>query len=455
MSQILTLNGNVVTNGNNILTAPESTSLEANKNVSLVGGTTIVEPSTGYDSMGQVTANVPEIQLPPSMPSSFLNTNWVISEFPSLDSLIDMDVIITYGESTDSYYLDPYDGTELSFVEVNGDNDSVLVYSSVEGWENDLYRRITIVGGSSISNPTFVAWLHNNAVPVGTSADFNYTFFQDAGIVEIDAVNSGYLSNSNTANIVLSSQGHSNPTYYSFGNTTGNLTFYHYQPSGFTLGGMSFGSYQLPTKSAQTYTPTTTNQVINYAQWLTGSQTIKGDANLIAENIKKDISIFGVTGTYEGASGIGTLLNTTSLGTISTTSTSSTSLSKSVTVSDIYGYDALLMISSVDSIINNRHTSTGAFIWLTASSNQSTQDSASIATSIFNTKISSAGVTTTRASTTSYGIYPNSFSIGTTGGKRYATFAMYRRYNSTYTGTINGSYTTRVYGIKVCDLIGG
>ena len=36
-----------------------------------------------------------------------------------------------------------------------------------------------------------------------------------------------------------------------------------------------------------------------------------------------------------------------------------------------------------------------------------------------------------------------------------ATIVMYRCYNSTQTGTINGSYTTRVYGVKLYDLIGG
>ncbi len=55
-----------------------------------------------------------------------------------------------------------------------------------------------------------------------------------------------------------------------------------------------------PTKSAQTYTPTTSDQTINSGRWLTGNQTIKGDANLVASNIKKDVQIFGVTGNYEG-----------------------------------------------------------------------------------------------------------------------------------------------------------
>ena len=55
-------------------------------------------------------------------------------------------------------------------------------------------------------------------------------------------------------------------------------------------------------KAATTYTPTTTNQTISANQYLSGVQTILGDANLIAENIKKDVSIFGVVGTHEGGS---------------------------------------------------------------------------------------------------------------------------------------------------------
>ena len=54
-----------------------------------------------------------------------------------------------------------------------------------------------------------------------------------------------------------------------------------------------------PTKGAQTYTPTTTDQTISSGRWLTGAQTIKGDANLVASNIKSGVSIFGVSGTAQ------------------------------------------------------------------------------------------------------------------------------------------------------------
>ena len=59
----------------------------------------------------------------------------------------------------------------------------------------------------------------------------------------------------------------------------------------------------LTTQAAQTITPTTTDQTIASGKYLTGTQTIKGDANLVAGNIKKDVQIFGVTGTYEGGGG--------------------------------------------------------------------------------------------------------------------------------------------------------
>jgi hypothetical protein len=60
----------------------------------------------------------------------------------------------------------------------------------------------------------------------------------------------------------------------------------------------------LTTQAAKTVTPTTSNQTaVASGRYTTGAVTVKGDSNLIAGNIKKGTSIFGVTGTYEGSGG--------------------------------------------------------------------------------------------------------------------------------------------------------
>ena len=55
------------------------------------------------------------------------------------------------------------------------------------------------------------------------------------------------------------------------------------------------------TKGATTYTPSTSDQTIAAATYLTGAQTISGDADLIPANIKSGVSIFGVDGALTSA----------------------------------------------------------------------------------------------------------------------------------------------------------
>jgi parallel beta-helix repeat protein len=74
--------------------------------------------------------------------------------------------------------------------------------------------------------------------------------------------------------------------------------------AGYTIGtddGLVSGT--IPSKSAQTYTPGTSNQTITSGQYLTGNQTILGSSNLKAENIKSGVSLFGVTGSLKPAIG--------------------------------------------------------------------------------------------------------------------------------------------------------
>ena len=51
-------------------------------------------------------------------------------------------------------------------------------------------------------------------------------------------------------------------------------------------------------KGSTTYTPGVNNQTISKGQYLSENQTILGDADLKAANIKNGVEIFGVTGTF-------------------------------------------------------------------------------------------------------------------------------------------------------------
>ena len=88
--------------------------------------------------------------------------------------------------------------------------------------------------------------------------------------------------------------------------TGGLITASSEQTEGYVVAGTKSSTKQLTVQEAQTITPGTSDKTIASGQYLTGTQTIKGDSNLVAGNIKKGVSIFGVAGALEeGSSGSG------------------------------------------------------------------------------------------------------------------------------------------------------
>ena len=110
---------------------------------------------------------------------------------------------------------------------------------------------------------------------------------------------SGYDGLSSVIVEAMPSGALSTPTVSSSGLVTAQVGTSGYISSG------TKKTLQLTTKGAATITPGTSDQTIASGTYLTGAQTVKGDANLVAGNIKSGVSIFGVAGSFEGPGGSG------------------------------------------------------------------------------------------------------------------------------------------------------
>lgn len=81
--------------------------------------------------------------------------------------------------------------------------------------------------------------------------------------------------------------------------SSGLITASTTQDAGYVTAGTKSTTKQLPAQGAQTIIPGTADKTIEAGKYLTGVQTIKGDTNLIPENIAKDVVVFGITGTHQ------------------------------------------------------------------------------------------------------------------------------------------------------------
>lgn len=92
-------------------------------------------------------------------------------------------------------------------------------------------------------------------------------------------------------------------------NNSGTIIASATQSAGYVQAGTKTGTLELDKQAATEYNPSLADQTIPADKYLTGAQTIKAvtganlqalDADFVAGNIKKDVDLFGIVGTYAG-----------------------------------------------------------------------------------------------------------------------------------------------------------
>ncbi len=312
------------------------------------------------------------------------------------------------------------------------DENGYSIAYTVGGDSSDIHTSDVQVG----SGATSVTFTGLSGEPTYWSCVFKSSFGTSSGYQRVICVaNDG----SSTYGLALDSSVHASSTYWSTSYNGGSFTI---TSQGTASGGYFHqpGDYQLTYAMADVPTPSIEVEPLSITQ--NGTYTAP------------DGTAYSPVTVNVSQSGMGTLLTTVSLGTISTSSTSAADTGKTVALASSTNwddYDYLLVDISVDTVINGRHTSTVTPVLLTGTSNVTTKNTYTVGSNVWNSKVNSSGTKSTRQSTTKYGVYINTASVS--GGT--LTLTVYDRYNSNSTGTLNGTYTARVYGIKLIDLIGG
>lgn len=167
------------------------------------------------------------------------------------------------------------------------------------------------------------------------------------------------------------------------------------------------------------------------------------DADLVAGNIKKDVNILGVTGTYEGGGGGGssyTLLHEEDIE-VSTTSTSTVDV-KTISVSGSYTSDDIIYVRIYDKAgfrADYFYGSETFEINVMAAGPSQYEDSSTVGFTIKGTSYASKySKRNWSGGANGYGILPKKFDTD-------GSITISARYNSNYSGTIDGTYHIEVY----------
>ncbi len=194
----------------------------------------------------------------------------------------------------------------------------------------------------------------------------------------------------------------------------------------------------LSTQAAQTITPTTSNIVIPSGKYLTGAQTILGDANLLAENIKDGVSIFNILGTFAGGGSGGWTRLWSKEYTAQVTGTSAVTLESGVRIdvgSDLWNADHLVLWVSIDKAGLRSGYCVGTTALIFPSS-----------TAVMNAPMySTNGTSVYFAAGNNYGVYPAGITRPST---QYSQLKVVARYSATYSKTIDGTFLCQMFSCE-------
>ena len=110
-------------------------------------------------------------------------------------------------------------------------------------------------------------------------------------------VPAGYYPSQVSKSVATATQATPSVSVSSEGLITASAT----QGAGYVAAGTKSATQQLTTQGAQTITPGIVEQTaVEAGRYTTGAVTVAGDANLLPENIKEGVSIFGVEGSHKG-----------------------------------------------------------------------------------------------------------------------------------------------------------
>jgi len=184
------------------------------------------------------------------------------------------------------YNFDTYKYYEDEYTQTGNSISTVTRVSRHEMYPNPVYKDSSdlVVSGQYVS------------VPVGVYENIAWAQVASGSVTAPSSI---------SGSSATVSTGYNTLTLSKTVSVTPNVTTAGYVSSG-TAGNSSVSlSANVTTKAAATITPGTANQTIASGTYLTGAQTILGDQNLIAGNIKSGTTIFNVTGTYSGGGGGG------------------------------------------------------------------------------------------------------------------------------------------------------